>query len=107
MFRIRSTALQRAGKLRFVSGYRFSDTITAAKSDAPLGAGADIRLFPQANSLCRKKEALPKQGLIVVSQQRNYLPSKPLGDPTPVHSSYNEYALLPLVPVVTSYQSFL
>ena len=32
-------AEQAAGKVRFVSGYRFSDTVSASKSNAPLGAG--------------------------------------------------------------------
>jgi hypothetical protein len=32
---------------RFVSGYRFSDTASRLKSDAPLGAGIGIRFFQQ------------------------------------------------------------
>jgi hypothetical protein len=42
--------LQFAEKLGFVSGYRFSDTASAAKSIAPLGAGWRIPTF-SANCL--------------------------------------------------------
>jgi hypothetical protein len=41
-------ASQAAEKLRFVSGYRFSDTVISSKSEAPLGAGRRTATFSAA-----------------------------------------------------------
>jgi hypothetical protein len=44
---VQVAAVQIAEKLGFVSGHRFSDAVTPAKSDAPLEAGIENRVFPQ------------------------------------------------------------
>ena len=56
--RILIAALQIAEKLSFVSGYRFSDTASRLKSDAPSGAGHRNSTF-SANSLAAEVTLRP------------------------------------------------
>ena len=55
------TARARLQSLRknsgFVSAYRFSDTVSPSKPDAPSGAGIENRLFPQTAQPCRQGAA--------------------------------------------------
>src|ERR1039457_1748509 len=44
-FRIRASLYSLRKNSGFVSGDRFSDTVTPSKSDAPLGFGREVRLF--------------------------------------------------------------
>src|ERR1019366_2807195 len=44
-FRIRVSLYSLRKNSGFVSGYRFSDTVSPSKSAAPLGAGREVRLF--------------------------------------------------------------
>jgi hypothetical protein len=53
-----NAALESAENLGFVSGYRFSDTVSRSKSDAPLGAGSEQMTF---SAVCFAAEVAPRR----------------------------------------------
>jgi hypothetical protein len=59
-------ALRAAEKLRFVSGYRFSDTANPSKSSAPLGAERRILSFPAASSVVPQRANNPDPSVSVL-----------------------------------------
>jgi tRNA(Ile)-lysidine synthase len=56
---------QDAEKARFVSGYRFSDTASFSKSDAPLGAGAQTQQAPSLSTTVLRALPLAAQRRLV------------------------------------------
>src|ERR1700732_977390 len=66
---------------RLVSGYRFSDTVTSSKSDAPLGADVEKLLYEKTNPpYQRLAGGIRERSLFLISQ----LTLSPAPNPTEI-----------------------